>query len=93
MSRRMSHAARAYLKDRRVFENIENRKHLNSVLDYPANAQANIEKCEQTIEKTKNDAGLTEEEKAKKIAWCQNKIIEIKKSIELYYVQHPWVMR
>lgn len=93
MTRRMSHAAREYFSRQRLFENIENRGVLNRVLDYPKSAQANIERFKQKMEEIKSSLGYTAAEKEQKIAWCEVKIKEIQKSIDLYYVQHPWVMR
>ena len=93
MVKRMSHAARAFLRDRRFFENVENRGVLNRVLDYPKNCEQNIEKFKQKIEEVKTSLGYTEAERKAKVAWCESKIVEIQKSIELYYQQHPWVMR
>jgi len=91
--RRLSHAARDLLKQKRLYENAENKYARNAVFDYPKNAQINIERFEQKIEEVKNTLGYTEEQRAEKIAWCQSKIADIKQSVQRFYEQHPWIKR
>lgn len=64
-----------------------------NVLSFPENQAANIEKWKQKIEEIEHNPELTRSEKKQKIERCEKKIAEIQKSIELFYVQHPYVKR
>ena len=64
-----------------------------NVFAFPANQAANIEKWKQKIVEIKNDPYLTRAEKKQKIERCKEKIVDIQKSIERFYVQHPYIKR
>lgn len=64
-----------------------------NVFSFPENQVANIEKWKQKIEEIKHNPELTRSEKKQKIERCEKKIAEIKKSIETFYVQHPYVQK
>lgn len=64
-----------------------------NVFSFPANQAANIEKWKQKIVEIKNDLYLTRAEKKQKIERCKEKIAEIQKSIEMFYMQHPYIKR
>lgn len=83
-----------YLRVRQsIRQSVEREAAFTCVMNFPANQTANIEKWKQKIVEIKNDKTLKTVEKKQKIERCNQKIAEIASSIELFYVQHPYVKR
>ena len=79
---------------RQVYENNSVRaESYANVCAFPANQAANIEKWKQKIAEIKNDPYLAQAEKKQQIERCKEKIADIQKSIERFYVQHPYIKR
>ncbi len=83
-----------YLRVRQsIRQSMEREAAFTGVMNFPANQTANIEKWKQKIVEIKKDKTLKTVEKKQKIERCNQKIAEIASSIELFYVQHPYVKR
>jgi DNA mismatch repair ATPase MutS len=93
MSKRKSCAALECSRLQILKDNIQRRCAYNAVLDFPENQKRNIERWEQKIKEINAERFYTAEMKAQAIKRCEDKIQEIRKSIDFFYEQHPWVQR